>query len=61
MPSDSDPGDADVNFGVHFDNFALYGLDASFIWHTRFTDWFGIHYGAGFGIGIVVAGHIIRS
>ena len=45
---------------VHFDSFALYGLDASFIWHTRFTDWFGIHYGAGFGIGIV-GGHIDRT
>ena len=58
LGSNNDPA-TETNF-VHFDNFALYGLDASFIWHTRFTDWFGIHYGAGFGIGIV-GGHIDRT
>ena len=32
----------------------------SFVWHTDFTDWFGMHYGAGIGIGIV-AGDILRT
>jgi len=58
LGSDNDPA-TQTNF-VHFDGLALYGLDASFIWHNHFTDWFGIHYGAGFGIGIV-AGHIDRT
>lgn len=42
-----------------FNNFALYGIDASFIWHAFFTNWFGMHYGAGVGIGIV-GGNIVR-
>jgi hypothetical protein len=49
----------ETNF-VHFDNFALYALDASFIWHTFVNQWFGLRYGAGFGVGIV-GGHIIRT
>ncbi|HEY4392679.1 MAG TPA: hypothetical protein VGP64_01395 [Polyangia bacterium] len=48
----------DVSF-LHFDNFALYGFDASFIWHAFFTNWFGMHYGAGVGVGIL-SGHIER-
>ena len=32
-------------------------LDISFIWHTMFTDWFGMHYGAGIGVGIVARRH----
>ena len=35
-------------------------LDVSFIWHTMFTEWFGMHYGAGIGVGIV-AGDILRT
>jgi hypothetical protein len=58
LGSSADPT-KDVNF-VHFDNFALYGIDLSFIWHAFFNDWFGLHYGAGFGIGIL-GGHIIRA
>jgi hypothetical protein len=50
--------ETDVSF-LHFSNFALYGFDASFIWHAFFTDWFGMHYGAGVGIGIL-GGHIQR-
>jgi hypothetical protein len=50
---------SEVNF-VHFDNFAMWGFDASFRWHTSFNDWLGIHYGAGFGLG-VLSGHIWRS
>jgi hypothetical protein len=49
----------DTDF-VQFRGLALYGADASFIWHTDFNDWFGIHYGAGIGIG-VIAGDILRT
>ena len=49
----------DTNF-VQFQSLALYSVDAAFIWHTTFTDWFGIHYGAGFGLGIV-GGTIVRT
>jgi hypothetical protein len=32
---------------LQFHNFALYGIDASFIWHAFFTNWFGMHNCAG--------------
>ena len=38
----------------------MYGFDASFLWHTYFNEWFGLRYGAGFGIGIL-SGHIVRT
>ncbi len=49
----------DVSY-LQFRSFALYGFDASFIWHAFFTDWFGMHYGAGVGIGIM-GGDILRT
>jgi hypothetical protein len=49
----------DVSF-LQFQSFVMYGLDVSFLWHNYFTDWFGIHYGAGVGIGIL-GGHIERT
>jgi hypothetical protein len=49
----------DTDF-VQFRGFAMYGADASFIWHNNFADWFGIHYGAGIGVGIL-AGDILRT
>ncbi|HEY6477111.1 MAG TPA: hypothetical protein VI456_11060 [Polyangia bacterium] len=49
----------DVSY-LQFQSFALYGFDASFIWHAFFTDWFGMHYGAGVGIGIL-GGNIRRT
>jgi hypothetical protein len=49
----------DVSY-LQFRSFALYGFDFSFLWHNYFTDWFGIHYGAGVGIGIL-GGHIDRT
>ena len=49
----------DVSF-LQFQSFAMYGFDFSFLWHNYFTDWFGIHYGAGVGIGIL-GGHIDRT
>jgi len=58
LGSSSDPASA-VNF-VHFDHFGMYAFDASFIWHTFITRWFGLRYGAGFGLGILT-GHIVRT
>jgi hypothetical protein len=49
----------DVSY-LEFQSFAMYGFDASFIWHAFFTDWFGMHYGAGVGIGIL-GGNIKRT
>jgi hypothetical protein len=45
---------------VQFDKLALWGADVSFIWHTMFNEWFGMHYGAGIGVGIV-QGRIWRT
>ena len=45
---------------LQFQSFVMYGIDFSFLWHNYFTDWFGIHYGAGVGIGIL-GGHIERT
>ena len=45
---------------VQFNGLALYSADVSFVWHSMFTEWFGMHYGAGIGIGIV-AGEILRT
>ncbi len=58
LGSSADPA-TEVNF-VHFDHFALFAFDASFIWHTYFGKWFGLRYGAGFGFGIV-GGHVDRT
>ena len=49
----------DVSY-LQFQSFVMYGIDFSFLWHNYFTDWFGIHYGAGVGIGIL-GGHIDRT
>jgi hypothetical protein len=49
----------DTDF-IHFNGLALWGVDVSFVWHTMFNEWFGMHYGAGIGIGIV-AGDILRT
>jgi hypothetical protein len=45
---------------VQFRGLSLYGLDVSAVWHNFFNDWFGIHYGAGIGIGIV-GGKLLRT
>jgi hypothetical protein len=45
---------------VQFNGLALWGIDVSFVWHTMFNEWFGMHYGAGIGVGIV-AGDILRT
>jgi hypothetical protein len=45
---------------VQFKDLAFWGVDASFVWHTMFTDWFGMHYGAGLGVGIIT-GQMLRT
>jgi hypothetical protein len=45
---------------VQFKGLGFVGIDASFVWHTFFTDWFGLHYGAGLGLGIVT-GQMLRT
>jgi hypothetical protein len=45
---------------VQFRGLALYGLDVSILWHNFFNDWFGMHVGAGIGVGIV-GGKILRT
>jgi hypothetical protein len=49
----------DTDF-VQFKGLAMWGIDASFVWHTYFTDWFGMHYGAGLGLAIVT-GKMLRT
>src|SRR5262245_16994281 len=44
---------------VVMNNLSLLSADLSFIWHTNFNDWFGIHYGAGLGIAWV-RGEVLR-
>jgi len=45
---------------VQFKGLGFVGVDASFVWHTFFNDWVGMHYGAGLGLGIVT-GHKLRT
>ena len=52
------PAEVDTDYVV-FDNLSLLSTDLSFVWHTNFTEWFGIHYGAGIGIAWV-RGDILR-
>jgi hypothetical protein len=42
----------DVKY-IQFKGLALYAIDVSFIWQTMFTDWIGMHYGAGIGVAYV--------
>jgi hypothetical protein len=45
---------------VQFDGLGLYGADVSFLWHTLFNEWFGMHYGAGIGLAYI-PGKIYRT
>jgi hypothetical protein len=45
---------------VQFRNFGMVTLDAAFVWHSFLNDWFGLHYGAGLGLGIVT-GNMLRT
>jgi hypothetical protein len=49
----------DTDF-VQFRGLGFISFDASFIWRTMFNEWFGMHYGAGIGIGIV-RGKMLRT
>jgi len=44
---------------VQFNGLAMWGVDVSFVWHSMFNEWFGMHYGAGIGVGII-PGEILR-
>jgi hypothetical protein len=55
------PGNAaniDTDYVV-VNGLALWATDISFIWHSNFTDWFGMHYGGGIGLAYV-SGEILR-
>lgn len=45
---------------VQFKNFAMWTADVSFVWHSYLNDWFGLHYGAGLGLG-VLTGQMLRT
>lgn len=45
---------------VQFKNFGMYTADVSFVWHSYLNDWFGLHYGAGLGLG-VMTGQMLRT
>jgi hypothetical protein len=45
---------------VQFKGLGLIGADATFVWHTFFNDWIGMHYGAGIGLGLVT-GQMLRT
>ncbi|HEY2899931.1 MAG TPA: hypothetical protein VGL59_05095 [Polyangia bacterium] len=49
----------DTDF-VQFRNLGMVNADISFVWHAMFTDWIGMHYGAGLGVGFVT-GNILRT
>ncbi|HMF41776.1 MAG TPA: hypothetical protein VKQ32_13955 [Polyangia bacterium] len=44
--------DIDTDY-VQFQDLALWSADISFVWHTVFNEWFGMHYGAGIGVAYV--------
>lgn len=48
----------DTDF-VQFRNFGLIGVDAAFIWRNDFSEYVGMHYGAGLGLAMVT-GKILR-
>jgi hypothetical protein len=45
---------------VQFDGLGAYSVDAAFILHTEFTEYMGMHYGGGVGIGITT-GRMLRT
>jgi hypothetical protein len=49
----------DTDF-VQFRNFGMVTLDMSFVWHSFLNEWFGLHYGAGLGLGIMT-GDMLRT
>lgn len=55
----NNPSAVDTDF-LQFRGLGLVGLDAAFILHTDFNEFFGIHYGGGIGVG-VVTGRLLRT
>lgn len=49
----------DTDF-VQVKGMSLISLDVSFVWNTWLSDYFGVYYGAGFGLG-VVTGKVLRT
>jgi hypothetical protein len=49
----------DTDF-VQFRSFGIVTIDIAFVWHSMFTDWIGMHYGAGIGVGFT-HGDILRT
>jgi hypothetical protein len=49
----------DTDF-VQFRSFGIITMDIAFVWHSMFTDWIGMHYGAGIGAGFT-HGKILRT
>jgi hypothetical protein len=49
----------DTDF-VQFRDLAIISFDVGFVWHQAFTEWAGMHYGGGVGLG-VVTGKILRT
>lgn len=45
---------------VQFRGLGLISFDVALLWHQAFTDWMGMHYGGGIGIG-VVTGKMLRT
>jgi hypothetical protein len=45
---------------VQFKGLGIIAADVSFVWHSFINDWFGMHYGAGLGLGIVT-GQMLRT
>lgn len=45
---------------VQFDGLGAYSVDAAFILHTEFSEFVGMHYGGGVGIGIT-SGRMLRT
>lgn len=55
----NNPAAVDTDF-LQFRGLGLVGLDAAFILHTDFNEFFGVHYGGGIGVG-VVTGRLLRT
>jgi hypothetical protein len=58
LGKDHDPA-IDTDY-VQFRNLSLLTFDASFVWHNWFSQSFGMHYGAGLGLGVVF-GSLLRT
>lgn len=53
-------GDEATETEIIDSNLKMLGVSVSFLWSSDFTDWFGVQYGLGFGVGGVL-GDMIRT